>query len=235
VKTKRDANVTGGSEPPRPEALGVSDPETGELGRNVAGRPLAIPKQVWIDGDLLRWSWGDPDLTLGVDPPRGARFSEQVKWIPHRRCRLTQPTRTMLRDFVNLADARDEKIRSFASRWGPLGICEHDLPHTHWPRAPWIEHLRNVRFEPVMLPSGKTVPQLRSDLVRAYCSPRGTVETFFSGGWEPMSIWRRYSRAHFGHRERSDRSIVNSQIGIVNTGIGDRERSAATPGVQASS
>lgn len=35
-------------------------------------------------------------------------------------------------------------------------------------------------------------------------------------------------RAHFGHREHSDRSIVN-------TWIGDRERSEATPGVQASS
>ena len=34
--------------------------------------------------------------------------------------------------------------------------------------------------------------------------------------------------AHFGHREHSDRSIVN-------TSIGDRERSEATPGVQASS
>jgi len=34
--------------------------------------------------------------------------------------------------------------------------------------------------------------------------------------------------AHFGHREHSDRSIVNSWIG-------DRERSEATPGVQASS
>jgi len=42
-------------------------------------------------------------------------------------------------------------------------------------------------------------------------------------------------RAHFGHREQPDRSIVNTQIGIVNTGIGDRERSVATPGVQASS
>jgi len=40
--------------------------------------------------------------------------------------------------------------------------------------------------------------------------------------------------AHFGHREHPDRSIVNTQIGIVNTGIGDRERSVATPGVQAS-
>jgi len=41
--------------------------------------------------------------------------------------------------------------------------------------------------------------------------------------------------AYFGDREHPDRSIVNTQIGIVNTGIGDRERSVATLGVQASS
>jgi hypothetical protein len=42
-----------------------------------------------------------------------------------------------------------------------------------------------------------------------------------------------FNGAHFGHREHPDRSIVNTQIGIVNTGIGDRERSEATLGVQA--
>jgi predicted ATPase with chaperone activity len=41
--------------------------------------------------------------------------------------------------------------------------------------------------------------------------------------------------AHFGHRERSDRSIVNSQIGIVNTERRVRGRSGATLGCQASS
>ena len=41
--------------------------------------------------------------------------------------------------------------------------------------------------------------------------------------------------AHFADRERSDRSIVNSRIGIVNTEQRVRGRSGATPGHQASS
>ena len=56
-----------------------------------------------------------------------------------------------------------------------------------------------------------------------------------SGDQDEARIVSDGAGAYFGHREHSDRSIVNTQIGIVNTGIGDHERSEATLGVQASS
>lgn len=37
----------------------------------------------------------------------------------------------LLAEFARLAEADDERIRSFASRWGMLHICEHRMPGTH--------------------------------------------------------------------------------------------------------
>src|ERR1700682_234453 len=37
----------------------------------------------------------------------------------------------LLRRFVALTGAKDEKILGFARRWGLLGLCEHGLPSEH--------------------------------------------------------------------------------------------------------
>jgi hypothetical protein len=39
----------------------------------------------------------------------------------------------MLSRFVELSEAKPERIRDFARRWGVLSICEHDLPASHNP------------------------------------------------------------------------------------------------------
>src|SRR5215469_10148972 len=42
-----------------------------------------------------------------------------------------RPGPGMLRDFVALGDASNEKIFQYASRWGVLGICKHNIPASH--------------------------------------------------------------------------------------------------------
>lgn len=75
-----------------------------------------------------------------------------------------------LDDFIALADKPDEAIRAFAAHWGPLGICKHRIPWTH----------SLVRRS---LTSGEPL-----------CSPLGVAHGEGREGWEPLDIWRDYSR-----------------------------------------
>lgn len=53
---------------------------------------------------------------------------------------------------------------------------------------------------------------------------------YLSRGRNPSAARAGRFGAHFGHREHSDQSIVNSQTGIMNTERQVLGRSGATPG-----
>lgn len=53
----------------------------------------------------------------------------------------------LLLTFIRLADAEPKGFASYASKWGPLGLCHHDLPSTHVPRQS-SEDLKTIDAEP---------------------------------------------------------------------------------------
>jgi hypothetical protein len=70
----------------------------------------------------------------------------------------------MFEGFLRLERATDERILEFAQRWGPLGICEHGLPHTHWPLNTWDGHAASlVRASP----PGQNLSQCERDPARS--------------------------------------------------------------------
>jgi hypothetical protein len=48
---------------------------------------------------------------------------------------VEDPVRDFLLPFAALCDSKnfDADVVAYAERWGVLGICDHGLPHTHWP------------------------------------------------------------------------------------------------------
>src|SRR5215471_148418 len=48
------------------------------------------------------------------------------------------PGPTLLTQFVRLAEGTESQILEFVRRWGPLGLCEHELPASHalWGQYP---------------------------------------------------------------------------------------------------
>lgn len=69
-----------------------------------------IPDEVKLDGDWLLW--------------------KPAKFIGKRRMSVElEPG--LLKKFCALADAPDERIASFAAKWGVLFLCEHNFPVRH--------------------------------------------------------------------------------------------------------
>lgn len=66
-----------------------------------------------------------PEDWVLVWPPRGQRLFG-VKTGSSQK-----PNRRLLLTFAALAEARPSKVRTFAQRYGPLGLCEHGTPCTH--------------------------------------------------------------------------------------------------------
>lgn len=85
------------------------------------------------------------------------------------------PSPHVLDGFMHLADADDERILSFARRWGVLDLCEHGIPMTH--------DVIHSRWD-----SGKV----------ARCSPlpweRPDRPPDPSAGREPLDLWRKWAR-----------------------------------------
>lgn len=191
---KRDESVTGRSVQFRLEDLAIADPDTGQLGKSVAGRALRVPGRVWIQGAKLHWLWGgEPVPAEDAPAARGAQFGVQASWMQIFRNQLVYPSKEMLNKFLSLSDGTDADILAFAKRWGPLGICEHGVPHTHWPLTPWNEHVRIVRGGSHREPGASAPPKEKLEVLRPWCHAQGAEETWRFGGWEPLAAWRSYA------------------------------------------
>jgi hypothetical protein len=107
-------------------------------------------------------------------PPTG---DEPRRWV--------RPTHALLEGFVDLTNASDDDIASFARDWGVLELCDHGLPRTHNPG--------DSSLPPFSLFAG--APQR----ARLGCKP----STYGAPGeeWrragphhEPLAAWRRFAR-----------------------------------------
>jgi hypothetical protein len=97
-----------------------------------------------------------------------------LRWsIDERKSRKVAASPTLLDSFLRLHSASDAQIGQFASRWGVLELCEHDLPARH----------RNA--------PGDEIATWASD---GPCYPQGARESGFTRGWEPLEAWREFSR-----------------------------------------
>lgn len=105
----------------------LRDDDSGRQTRPLAARQWAIPAHVELQGERLLWS---------DEPSRVGRVG------PH-----------LLEGFVSLADAPPERILSYATRWGVLELCEHNMPPSHQTLQGGLCAPRETRdgrfFEPV--------------------------------------------------------------------------------------
>jgi hypothetical protein len=77
--------------------------------------------------------------------PKAELQGEWLVWPAPGRGRCVYPRATMITDFAQLHDPA--AILRFAQRWGPLGLCEHDLP---WPHGGcWVRTRDGAWLEPV--------------------------------------------------------------------------------------
>lgn len=89
-----------------------------KLGGTLPIAPLYVPASIALEGDRLVWNYGEGH------------------W--------KNPDKSLLRGFIDLADALPDDILSFARRWGLLHLCnQHHVPVTHRDRQ---FRLTNERF-----------------------------------------------------------------------------------------
>jgi hypothetical protein len=74
----------------------------------ITAEPLLVPGEVTVAGDDLRW------VHSSAKPAR----------------RIQSPN-NLLEQFVELRAGSDAEIAAFASKYGVLGICEHNIPRSH--------------------------------------------------------------------------------------------------------
>ncbi len=87
---------------------------------------------------------------IDFDPGSGGR----LVYSPERH--EVMPAPGVLQEFLRLCgqpeSQRPLKVVAFARRWGVLGLCEHDLPHTHepgcYPRG-WWDYPDRQLWEPI--------------------------------------------------------------------------------------
>src|SRR5437773_5650623 len=103
----------------------LRNPKSLALERPIGARPLAVPHHVLLEGDWLRWWTSESAQPLHAFP-KGLPANERDRLLG--KPIAVSPGRGMLENFVRLHRGSDEDIRSFAAKWGPLGICEHGRP-----------------------------------------------------------------------------------------------------------
>jgi hypothetical protein len=160
--------------------------EAGEIEQRLAEDSIDVPPFVELsDGALVYSDYrlnprraarirsrGRP-AAGGVNAARRVSEESLQQWAEQRGAR---PGRGLLLGFCKLAVADDQRILAFARRWGPLYLCEHELPFTH--------HSELVPFSPGMW--------LHDDFPGVACRPLGWDG---NSGWEPTEGWRRIARA----------------------------------------
>lgn len=91
--------------------MGVGD--GGGLERPLGNSQWALPEEFFIDGADLAWRW-ESHTTREAAPSR-------------------RPGPGLLEGFVRLADGSAEDVVAYASRWGPLTLCQCGRPFEHRP------------------------------------------------------------------------------------------------------
>lgn len=98
------------------------------VGNPLAGVVMALPKTVRASGsDAIEWQrecW-PPEHGKGSLPTTMIDLSERYGFL------AGDSTRGCLTAFLKLANADVEQVVRFASQWGVLGFCGHDLPGVH--------------------------------------------------------------------------------------------------------
>ena len=108
--------------------------------------------------------------TLTVPNNVELRGRNRLVWDPiDGPCHTIRPSKIILLEFVDLADAAGERVQEFAQKWGMLELCEHGKPATHnWIYAP---------------PSVSS--QFLNQEEKLWCYPTGV---------EPVDSWCSYAR-----------------------------------------
>ncbi len=205
-------------------AISPAAPATAEIARAFVSLPRPIPRAVIKRGEeRLRQKFNQLDaaevagsskevlLTLFRRKGGKASFARQIPDGP-------PPFfggHGVLDDFVALADLSDSHILAFAAHWGPLGICKHCKPWTHS-----LAERSILNVQPV-------------------CAPLGANESKGLEGWEPLEIWRDYSRDARGitlevvelknSRKRAKDPEEQDRVSRLLARIAKWVRNAATP------
>jgi len=86
------------------------------------------PVRVVIDGPWVKWDYLYTDGPIGPGEPEAGFGFPQLPVAPP-----VVEGRLALAEFLSLVDASPDGVRRFVARWGPLHLCRHHLPATHWP------------------------------------------------------------------------------------------------------
>ena len=139
---------------PRPWSAAELLPESTRIDsieRPTRAHKIMVPRTIELDDDRLKWDW------RAVVHPTDAK--KRLSWVKLRSPKIG-PRGGVLDEFLQLAKQDSpQSVLRFAREWGVLGICEHDLPHSH--------------NSPISTGGGG-------------CSPRRCSEWVF---WEPVNVW----------------------------------------------
>ncbi len=118
-----------------------------DTGAFLSGWEHPLPKEAWLDGDLLRYSFTSPTKLAGSD--------------------------RLLATFLQISDAVG--VLNFAQRFGPLLLCKHDLPASHRPLPYPIAYL--VQFQGLKrMPAGVPEAWAHWEDA-TMCTPRGFLQS----------------------------------------------------------
>lgn len=85
------------------------------------------PQAVRLDGEWVEWDFlPEPANPGGADHDQ---FGFQNLPLPVPAFEDRFP----LHEFLALAESEADQIAGFIRRWGPLYLCRHNMPMTHWP------------------------------------------------------------------------------------------------------
>ena len=95
---------------------------------SLARREIQRPRRVTTEGAWVKWDYLYSEGPYGPGEPEAAWGFPEIPAAPP-----ATDGRIALLDFLRLADGDPQRIRQFVARWGPLGLCRHGVPATHWP------------------------------------------------------------------------------------------------------
>jgi hypothetical protein len=147
----------------------ITDPDSGLLGKQFPHAKLQVYAECWIESGAAIL----PLLPRGEDTnPYGDYTNDNRDFLVHDRrdWNYVEVSNDLLDRFIKLADASSDQVLAFAKKWGPLGLCWHNLPTLH------------PQFSNTQAEDGWTV-----------CPPRSIEGREFQCG-ESVAMWHRYAR-----------------------------------------